>query len=378
MSEPVLVRTLPLSNANYGGILQAYALQHVLRDLGLSPVTDVSRVDHDYSRQLVKRWLQDTVAATPFRRLSPESWREASTYRRASRKLTDFVLREIATVRLYKRKGRPDARLISRIRLFVVGSDQVWRARYGQPESYMFDFDPVSDARIVSYAASFGVDHLEGYTPSTIARCGDLLNRFDGVSVRESSGVQLCRDTWGLDAVEHVDPTLLLSASRYQQAFGNVPSGTPFLSSYILDPWSNWQKHVGDLASQLNLPHHDVQGGGAPQAARQGTLRPSVEEWFRSISNADFVVTDSFHGMVFSILTNRPFVAVINRERGASRFTSLARRLGLESRLVERSVVPSATIRELPPINWEAVNQRVADARNEGISFLRTHLVDGA
>ena len=102
-------------------------------------------------------------------------------------------------------------------------------------------------------------------------------------------------------------------------------------------------------------------------------IYPPVEQWIKGFMDAHFVVTDSFHGCVFSILFNKPFIAISNSGRGKSRFLSLLSIFGLEERLIDN---PGDCVPELigSVINWESVNSILEEKRKESFHFLKTHL----
>jgi len=95
---------------------------------------------------------------------------------------------------------------------------------------------------------------------------------------------------------------------------------------------------------------------------------PPVEEWIRGFIDAEFVVTDSFHGTVFSILFNKPFVSIGNKGRGLSRFTSLLKMFKLENRLIFNSEY--CNLDNLNSIDWERTNSILRDKREKSLRFL--------
>jgi hypothetical protein len=300
------------------------------------------------------------------------SWVEASI----DQNLHRFVSRRIATTRLYSSAGVPDERVLGAVDAFVVGSDQVWRSPYGDVPSYLLDFLPGGDPRPRwSYAASFGRDDIEEYGDELVCVSRDLVRRFQGVSVRESSGVRIARDFWGVQAMHHVDPTLLLDRSHYEdlarQAVDPIRSGQ--VVDYILDETEFSSMILADTARVLQRDHASLSVRASDARKFRGNSRrprrPSVEAWLGAIGNARLVVTDSFHGTVFSILFNVPFVTVVNRDRGASRFTDLLETLGLQSRLVEPGMADIDAI-ALAPISWELANERILSERRRALSYL--------
>ena len=97
-------------------------------------------------------------------------------------------------------------------------------------------------------------------------------------------------------------------------------------------------------------------------------VQPSVESWIAGISRASFVITDSFHACVFSILFHRPFVVIGNQARGLSRIEWLLRQFGLSERLVVSEGVPKGDI------NWEKVDAKLSELRAEAFDFLNNNL----
>lgn len=383
MSRKVLITTLPL-NANYGGILQAYALQRVVRDLGFRPVTDTTR-----PKPLVKR-LRWRILRHPYRWLrlaspmrSEQSWRMS---RRLTAPLRAFVARHIETGSFMEvagsRRGR--ARLARRFRTFVVGSDQVWRARYADiPAQFLDVLEPIrgDPPRRISFAASFGVDDIAEYSEDDRARAAELIRRFDAVSVREESGVLICRDEFGIRAEQHVDPTMLLTAGHYMnlvsRAGGELSPAAGRLLIYRLDANDEVRRIDALISERLGLPPLELLSPRplsipANPAIPVEFVMPSVEQWLASFASADFVITDSFHGCVFSVLFNRPFVVYANAERGAARFDSLLRVFQLEHHRVGAGS-PLIDDRVFAP-EWERVNRVLAGERERALSYLRAHL----
>ena len=383
MSHRVLITTLSL-NGNYGGILQAFALQRVVRDLGFEPVTDTSR-----PKSLLKR-LRWRLLQQPyrwFRRVSrSRSDRQWLMSRRVTAPLRAFVAQNIRTGSYMEIAGTPRgrARLARRYRTFVVGSDQVWRARYADiPTQFLDVLEPIAGdrPRRISYAASFGVDDIAEYTPDDRSRAAALIRRFDAVSVREDSGVAICREEFGVGAERHVDPTMLLTVDRYRalvsRAEGVVSPAAGRLLLYRLDSNDEIGRIQALIDERLGLPTLEFlpsQPSGYDAFAADPVVftLPSIEHWLASFASADFVLTDSFHGCVFSILFNRPFIVHANQERGAARFASLLRVFGLEHHRVGADT-RSIDERVFAP-DWDRVNSVLTVERERGLSYLREQL----
>lgn len=378
----VLIRTLPLSNGNYGGILQAYALQQVLLDLGLNPATDltiskpVSAVGAKATRLVVRAlpsWL--------FTSRTGSEIQDSVIRDEISQPLATFVDEKIVGVNLYRRPHTIDREVVQRFGNLVVGSDQVWRHQYGDVKSYLFDFVQDPEVRLVSFAASFGHDGLQGYNRQLRDTTRQLAQRLHYVSVRELSAIELCSKHWGITAVHHVDPTMLLSRAHYEKLAceEEAVSLSPQCVSYVLDESPPIRSVIDQTCAYLGVSETRL----APKPKTYAALRrypgrytqPTVQTWLRAFSEAQFVITDSFHGTIFAILNNKPFLTICNTDRGASRFESLLGLLGLSRRLISPGSVRDVRRILDQAIDWELVELQLATKREEAIDYLSKALL---
>lgn len=366
----VAILTLRL-HVNYGGILQAYALMTVLKRLGHEPWL-IFNQPFKY-----RRWYSRCAlfTANAFRKfVLGEKSLEVFRERRIQR---EFETVYTNTLRFVDEHMQPRTGIVCSHRewkrlqkeyafdAYVVGSDQVWRPLYANPiERYFLSFlDKKDEVKRIAYAASFGVDSRT-FTPRQTARCRRLLQRFDAVSVREKSGVELCRTCLGRDALHVLDPTMLLSRDDYAALLkdGEKKLG---IMEYVLDK-SAWKDAlVKDVEEALGTPVFSIN--------ISCHIVPPVEDWLRGFASAQFVVTDSFHASVFAILFHVPFLVCVNRERGAARMMSLLEMFGLEDRLVDETC-DTSLLKQLRPIDWSAVDRRLNALRDYSLSFLRAGL----
>ncbi len=370
LPKSVMIRTLPFTAGNYGGILQAYALQRVIGEVGADVFTDTSTPARGAHR-LAKRCYRKFRLALP----SSVDWR----WRRAgyvNMLVSQFVRAEIRTEALVERanSSRGRAEIVNRVRTVVVGSDQVWRAAYAKIPTAFLDFLRGAPTRRVSYAASFGRSDLSEYSSADRVTAGDLLRRFDAVSVRESDAVEICEREWGVQASQHLDPTMLLTAGDYRKLFeGVVGHPERYVAVYALDHNPSIERVAGLVSDRYDVRVDRIL---PPEARTFSDFRndPSlyrkrpVENWLATIAGATFVVTDSFHGCVFAILFNRPFVVVENQSRGTSRIASLLALFGLEANLVRdaSNYDPGAVTTD-----WRTVNAVLESERGRGLEYLQ-------
>ena len=370
------ILTLRLHN-NYGGILQAYALQKVLQQMGHdATLIDKSRFIKlpffkkypSYFKRLIKNVLFDSNLVVRWDKKYNDDMNVIciNTY--------PFILKHIKRIEAnndYSNIKQDD------FDAFVVGSDQVWRPKYfGQaiiPCAYL-SFAKEWNVKRISYAASFGTEDWE-YTEEQTTECKDLIKLFDAVSVRESSAVELCKKHFDTSAMHVLDPTMLLDASDYIKLFEdeNTAQSPGSLMCYILDENKEKQKVVSCIEQTLHLKSFSVNSKyEVADAPLEERTQPPVEAWLRGFNDAEFVITDSFHACVFSILFEKPFIVYGNKNRGMARFHSLLSIFGLENRLITNSEDALRVINE--PINWEAVNAKKKEWQEKSYNFLKKNL----
>lgn len=366
------ILTLPL-NTNFGGNLQAFALAETLRGMGHQTIL-INR------RRAPKGFAEDDgqVEASLARPLLADS----IEVEQRNRRIAAFVDRHVGPSTPAFHSSRQLARNIGRYGLdaVVVGSDQVWRPQYTRELLGDFFLDFLKDApagiRRISYAASFGTEGWE-YGGDSQRMAARLLQGFDAVSVREDSGVELCRNQLGRDALHVLDPTLLVPPARYVALFSDkvAPVAEARVVAYLLDPSEDRSALLAAISARLGLPVHSTNGlpyqPGSPLGGTGGD--DSIERWLASIHGAELFVTDSFHGMIFAILFRRPFLVYANPERGLARFTSMLRLLGLEDRLVSEAAGADVD-RALRPIDWDEVDRRLDQMRRISTEFLKAAL----
>ncbi len=361
------VLTLPL-NTNYGGILQAYALQTILERMGheaciisiknIFPATIIGRL-REYFLSPIKQWI--------LRNIIPADFVNDKSY------YTSIFIRKYVNTTYYHSFSEIKPNEYDAI---IVGSDQIWREKYvcgshKRPiESSFLDFAESWNIKRLSYAASFGTDSWE-YSEEQTNNCRRLIHKFDAVSVRESSGIALCEKHLGIDSVQVLDPTLLLTKEDYCDLVKKCsPKASRCLMTYILDPDTGKERIIELLVKALGLKIFRANEEGVDSPAFQGKMKqPPVENWICGFRDADFVVTDSFHACVFSLIFNKPFVVIPNYVRGASRFESLLSLFGQSFRLVKdpANFVLDDRIKSRPNCNLQTL-------RDFSLNFLISNL----
>ena len=380
------ILTQPLHN-NYGGLLQNYALQQVLMRAG----HEVETIDWHSPKVgwllffLYRVKLTLLPAILPHKYKKPKfnyqpTDKEMAIIRRNTNHFIDTYIRHTPPVQSLDgfarqaENGQYDG--------FVVGSDQCWRPKYNSFLPAMFlGFARDKDVRRIAYAASFGTDSWE-FTPEMTSMCAPLARKFDLVTVREDSGVKLCTDHLGVEASHVLDPTMLLAKEDYIRLIEaeKEPRSTGTLFNYILDPDETKAAFINRVAKEMNLKpfqvlpknHEETRVRKDVKRHIEDCVYPRVTAWLRAFMDAELIIVDSFHGMVFSILFNKPFWVIGNADRGMSRFTSLLKIFGLEDRMVNVSEFEKVDC--IKPIDWHKANYLLEEKREESKKILMDSL----
>lgn len=260
--------------------------------------------------------------------------------------------------------------------VFIVGSDQVWR-NIIKTKHYFFDFVN-DDKKKIAYAASFGVDYWEG-TPELTEEIKHLIKRFDHISVREESGIDICKNTFGIDnAVCVLDPTLMISREDYQPILDDWQDKSHLKKKYIahmlLDDTKELKKESQNIADYLKADINYIKGKSFKIFGRDITFYNKVSQWLTYLKDAELVITDSFHCTVFSLIFHKKFVVVANRARGVARLETLLSKVGLQDRFFTdiKDVMKSGILDK--EIDYNEVDKKLEIHRKYSMDFLKKAL----
>ena len=242
--------------------------------------------------------------------------------------------------------------------VYITGSDQVFRPYLNQNISsdYFLDFANYHSKKI-AFSASFGVDKerfIKENSEETVLQMKNSLKSFDFISVREKSGIEICRDILGIEAEWIIDPVFILEKSNYDKLTNNsTVDCSDKTVSYMMN--SNIDNFNGEQTTELFASKY------------------SVENWLNAIKTCKLFITNSFHGVCFAIIFNKPFICIVNSETGGARYNSLFEMLGIENQCInsideiyERDCVFK--------VDWNRVNRRIDEERQRGLEFLKKAL----
>ncbi|WP_421918639.1 polysaccharide pyruvyl transferase family protein [Marinifilum sp.] len=343
---------------NYGAVMQTYALYNCLLELGYQP-TIINRIPN-YSNFLLK------TLKRRLNKLFISFFSHSFTlFRREN-------FKSITNVIASNKKMKDVSHMFDTI---IVGSDQIWRMDYteGLDYNYFLDFAD-ENVNKISYAASFGKDSFCG-SEENKRRVRELLSHFDSVSVREDSAVQICKNVFNIESQHVLDPTLLLE--NYSDIISDKEEKNleEYIATYFLDS----SVHKLDVAAKMSSRFKIKTKNIYRKSNKNFSLRnisfplsdysfPKVESWLGGIKRSSYVVTDSFHGVIFSILFEKQFVCIGNKERGLSRITSLLKMFELDNRLVLEG--EKLNEKNFDTIDYEKTNRILRKKRKESLDFM--------
>ena len=349
---------------NYGSALQALATQEVFERLRCKvDFINYVREVHVSIKRTIDRW---TEGFNPLKRmaytiaLTPSLLRQDLVFKKFLRKHI-YLQKEPYTTPEDFKHFPIDADI------YCTGSDQTWNSGWnkGIIGALFLDFVP-DNVKKISYAASFGKDELDDWEREETGR---LLKRYAAISVRESSGVDICNELGISGAVHVLDPTLQLDKDFWLKLVGKRMIKEPYLLVYQLNTNPAFDYYAKEFARRKGLRlvrfcwrYDQIVRSGKP------IMIPPVEDFVSAIHYADYVITDSFHATAFSINLNTDFISIYPHEYGG-RIDSILRLTHLERRHL-KSYDDFSLVNE-KPIDFCKARKILKKEREKGWAFLR-------
>ena len=356
-------------SCNAGSVLQAYALQNTVSSLEGYEATIVNYSKTQYGKPVIGK----NVFTKSLKDWTPKNiltWiAQILTYSLRMKKYTQFFQEYYRDFngRLYQRHELPQ--LNGCYDKFIVGSDQVWN--YGSPqvdETYFFDF-VTDNSKKIAYAASFGQKSVPEAKRDT-AR--SLISQFSAISVREPDGVGIVKELVNRDATLVLDPSLMLNKQDYAK-LSIAPKQQGYVFLYLRQESKPLEAFAKKLAKAKGLKlvkvlyHWQIGKTGLPKAA------VGPRQWLGFIQNADYVVTNSFHGMCFSINFEREFYLNYLKASATStnsRMEGLLKQFDLSGRHMD----DVTDFQAMDTIDYNRVNNFKARRQEESLSYLKAAL----
>lgn len=369
---------------NYGAELQAYATQKALQQMGY----DAEIIDYLFyknPRHIHTQGSQPVFQMSAKKKLAEFLYPKISKLKQILQHNNDAKTRAARFAKFHEDNTRFSAEFRTYEDLqkncpeydaYIVGSDQVWNpGTYSSLDPYFLKFVPAGKRKL-SYASSFGVGKLP---PDTIGYYKEALSQLDSIAVREKNAVDLVKGASGRDAQWVLDPTLLLDKDAWMSVANCIPDvPEQYVLLYELTPCpylKTLAKHIAEKrqAKVVRITKDAARMEKDGEIINITDAGPS--EFLGLFANADFVVSNSFHGTAFSINFNRDFYVVTpSRKQNNSRQQSLLKLFGLSNRLLkEGDHYPECCNIS---INYSCVNKALNLQRTASYSFLKNS-IDG-
>ena len=244
---------------------------------------------------------------------------------------------------------------------YIVGSDNVWNSRLtGLDRNYFLDF--ASDNQLkASYAASMGLSTPPDHEKEAFA---EALKSFAFVSTREESAARKLERITGRKVFDTCDPTIFLSREEWDQIAVAPKETYRYVLAYHMSPSLSFVKFVKEFAQIKGLKIIYIP---FPYGLCKCRIKPQIgpHEWLGYIRNAEYIVTDSFHGSVFSVIYEKNLVIKISQL--GERIHNLVQKTGLEDRIVQTAEEAAA----LPDIHYTEVREKLNEYRRQGLQNLK-------
>lgn len=351
---------------NYGSALQSWALHKAIKKSGqYAPVLidycPNIHIDKDILNPIKNMWDQDEEARINCELTLPD-------IRENYYKFDSFYSNEfIRTVKKYTSQNFNDIVLDEKIDGFVCGSDTIFCIdEFGFDDGYFANYSCMK-GKSVAYAASFG-DAL--FSEEDLNVLADRLGNFNAIGLRENKMIDYIEEHMSIPVKRVLDPTLLLKSEEYNQIITqNVLVKEKYLLYYSRRYSENMEKYVEKMAEEKGLKIVEISlRASNAEKGHYMYYKAGVEEFLSLVRHAEYIVTNSFHGLIFAVQFRKPFV-VFSREQGDSKISELLQFLGLKGRLL---VTGEENIEE--NIDYDTVHKIIDDARVNSIDYLKKEL----
>lgn len=350
---------------NYGAVLQTWALQKVLKELGAKPGVinyhpDI--IDGLYDPMKLKKGItRDLLKLKVYIRNRKSLIRY--------KKFKSFIRTKLNLIGDYRTyKDLVEARL--NLDAYIVGSDQVWNPTHigGFDPAYYLEFAEQGSRRI-SYAASLGTDYIAAKYKNKMEKA---LKGFTAISVRERS-VQAAVSELADKPVEVVlDPTLLLNVEDYDEIKIKSKYKKPYILVYSIEKNAQLIEFANKISVSLGMPILQRRPSGGLINQMEPFYTSDAGEFLGYIESAEYVITNSFHGTVFSVLYGKPFVSMLHTDTG-KRTEDLLNELGLSSHILH-DIRDFNNFDMFKIDNLEETKANIMRLRETSMSFIKTSL----
>lgn len=359
---------------NYGSYLQAYALQHVIHKLGFeNAIIDDERIVYSSGKPSDKDWIKKLplykqlyVYISQLFSFSKRV-REDKIIRKRYNRFRELYL---TTEDCYESLSE----LNEKYDVFIAGSDQIWLPLHNFFKPYYY-LDFVLKKKI-SYAAS-GI--FDFYPKEYKEQIFYLLNNFSHISVREMAGKKLLESFLQKNVEVSLDPTLLLTAQDWDGVANKRRIKHPYILCYLLTWNEHYLQYARDYADQRNLPLYIFSNNEKYRPFADRMIAAGPSEFISSFRDASFILTDSYHGTIFSIIHEKEFITYkrfrdTDGHNQNERLNNLFNITGITNRFLAENELSLNVFGD--PINYVMVSNKLKDKRMESIAYLKNAILN--
>jgi hypothetical protein len=354
---------------NYGAVIQAYALQSYLEKIG----NEVHIINYKPSKHPIglKQYLAKTPRAFIYKLEKVYKKKVFQSFRTNYLNLSSIIIETLDDLKTIK----------DEFNTLIAGSDQVWNPKWLDQEKNLWDLYFLKFAgfhtKKCSYAASFGHAELKTMTIEWQEAIRQNLKNFDCISVREKSGVDIVRQLTGRnDAIHVVDPTFLLRKDDYYKLIGQQKKRKSYLFSYMLHGLNSDSNFLENMVSkELNIKV--VKCDANRTSIHKKYILPTPIKWLGLIREADFIITNSFHAVVFCLIFHKQFIAIlIDGELGSmnTRITNLLDEFNLSSRYITARNTKKYYF-DKTNIDWDLIDKKANKLYLSSTQFISNNLI---
>lgn len=340
---------------NYGAVLQAYALKEVIDSFD-AEVDIINyacyQVDLDHNPKY-------TLQKEGFPKALIKFYGRFMKYQ----VFNGFKNRKFNFRNIYNKENIKD--IANDYDIFIAGSDQIWSNKFsGFDTTFLLDF--VKDnKKKYSYAASFGFSEFPDGTKEIYEK---YLKDFQKISVREKSAVDLLKTECGLDSFVSLDPTLILGAKKWKKFCVKPKTNKKYILIYTIQPPVNLIKYAKRLSEETGLELLYLSNSFRQHREIKHLRLVSPEEFVGWFANAEYVLTNSFHGTAFSLIFNKNLVVEIQTQKSLNtRSRDLLKLCNLEERILTKDYRKF----RLNDIEWDSVNKKLETEKKKSVNYLR-------
>lgn len=349
---------------NYGAVLQAYATQETIKEMGLS----IEVIDYN-PPYLIKQRLFPFSSKTTFLVNLKIAIEGLITLPWKQKRISNFQKFVSAQLQLSKTNyhDQPFAEN-NDYDVFIMGSDQVWNCKLtkGFDPVYLGNFKIKPTAKRISYAASMSHYAL---TPAQVDEFSQLLNNFKAISVREEELRDYLDKKYAKDATVVLDPTLLLSSKKWSSIAVKPNTSKKYVLVYSIDLRNEAMRIAHKIASEIDAEVIELTMSIDKNVLKNKYQTASPEEYIGLFEHAEFVVTSSFHGTAFSLIFNKPFFSIAHGTDKDSRQKTILNNLGVLDRFIAKDANPS-----FEALDFTIPNQKLNAMRETSIQFLKNNI----